>query len=451
MKARAAKPPGPRGKWLVGDIEAYTADRIGWLGRTRDQYGDVVRLSPDTCVVHDPAQAHQVLATTNDTFFLDTALLANRSARDRAMSTLADWMAVRRDIWHGFADQLTSHHLRRFAGLAEADLRKLAGERLDPVATFRDICGRMIVDFCLGGDPADADALGAAAAKANALFTTALAVLGKGESRVRWWPRPEAARATRADQELRDLLQDWVARRAAAPRPSQPRDLLDALLAGPRGSGTDLSRVVSVIRMAMFASHGVPGAAMSWVALRLGHHPDVAARVAAEARELLPADGAVAGKLSDRLSYTAAVVRETLRLHPPQWLLTRTALHDCEVGGYSVREGQEVLICPHLIHRDPRWWADPDEFLPQRWLTHSLPHARHAYLPFGAGTRICPGSGLAMAQLPLLAALLARDHSLRMPDPDVIPPTTNGLLLPDGAIGSWHMLSPDISGEIGAI
>ncbi|MGA8113195.1 MAG: cytochrome P450, partial [Actinocatenispora sp.] len=226
-----------------------------------------------------------------------------------------------------------------------------------------------------------------------------------------------------------------VVRRRTEAYPGDPRDLLDALLAGTRTGESDDAMIVSVLRMAMFASHGVPGTALSWILLRLVAEPETAAAVRREATaELRPG----APESGAALELTTAVIQEVLRLHPPQWLLTRTALRATTLGGYPVRAGQEVLVCPYVLHRDGRFWSEPERFDPSRWLTGERPHARHAYLPFGAGPRICPGSALALRQLSVLTAVLARDFVLRLPALAEVEATCDGLLLPAGVRGGWE-------------
>ncbi len=428
----AGRVPGPRGRWLVGDMENYLADRIGWLQTSRDRYGDLARIAPGTVVTHDPQTAHQVLAETNETYLLETGQLAGRRSRAQAAGRLDRWMAVRRNIWHSFADQLAVSHLSRLTDDAVALLDEHAGSSTDLVDRCRQVSGRLIVDFCLGGDPDQSGLLSAAAARANALFMTALSVLQRGEPRLRWLPRPGAAAAATADQELRDLLSGCVAERRATGFTGAPRDLLDALLAGPKTGDGDDAMIVSVLRMAMFASHGVPGAALSWIALRLAADSGLVAQLRDEAGQLRPD-----APTPPALELTGAVIKEVLRLHPPQWLLTRTVLRSSTLAGYPVRPGHQVLVCPYVMHRDPRFWSDPERFDPTRWLGPQSPHSRYAYLPFGAGPRICPGSALAVRQLSVLTAVLARDYVCPLPDIGEIGMTCDGLLLPDQVRGGW--------------
>jgi cytochrome P450 len=405
--------PGPRGKPLVGDILAYESDRVGWLARNRDRYGDVVRLSPKMVAVHRPELAHRVLAATNDEYTID-ALLKSTAREWRALQAyLAEWMQVRREVWKSVSERLTQVHLERFTDRLAADLATHSGRRIDVLATCRRMLGRAIVDFCVGGEP-DRSTLDDLYESADALFRTALTALVGGEGRAWWTRRPSARAAVRANRLLLRKLAEFVARRQATRRPDEPRDLLDALL----GPTVDAAHVVSVLRTVMFASHGVPGTALAWVALSLTAHPSIA-------REL------------DAPPRTEAFVREVLRLYPPQWLITRTALRDTEIDGHRIPAGTEVLVCPYLLHRDPRWWADPEEFRPSRWQGRDQPHARHAYLPFGAGPRVCPGSHLAMIHLTATTAVLARDYELRLPSWHEMSSTYDGLFAPTELHGGW--------------
>lgn len=137
-------------------------------------------------------------------------------------------------------------------------------------------------------------------------------------------------------------------------------------------------------------------------------------------------------------SRSSAVVKETLRLHPPQWLLARTAMQATQLGGFDVAPETTVLTCPYLLHRDERWWERLEEFAPERWLSTTRPHAPRAYLPFGAGPRFCPGSLLGSVQLVTLAALVARDYRLELPRLADVETAADSLLTPARLTGTWR-------------
>ena len=111
----------------------------------------------------------------------------------------------------------------------------------------------------------------------------------------------------------------------------------------------------------------------------------------------------------------STVVTETLRLYPTVWLLGREAIEPCEVGGYPVPVGTTVYMSQWVIHRDPRFFDDPEAYRPERWddgLAKRLP--RYAYFPFGGGPRICIGNGFAMMESVLLLATIAQRFRLAL-------------------------------------
>jgi cytochrome P450 len=120
-----------------------------------------------------------------------------------------------------------------------------------------------------------------------------------------------------------------------------------------------------------------------------------------------------------RLRYTRMVVDETMRLYPPVWLISRTAVTDDVIGGYEIPAGAELLMLPYVTHRHPDWWVYPDKFWPEHFLPENcLGRPRGAYLPFGAGPRVCIGSSFAMTEiLFVLVLLLQRFHPELVVDP----------------------------------
>jgi cytochrome P450 len=104
------------------------------------------------------------------------------------------------------------------------------------------------------------------------------------------------------------------------------------------------------------------------------------------------------------------VVKETLRLYPPAWLLARSVEGDDEVGGYRLRRGEHVFISPYLTHRHPEHWPEPDRFIPDRFSAGVRVPGGHrlAYLPFGSGPRICIGNAFAMLELKLVLAMIVQ-------------------------------------------
>jgi cytochrome P450 len=104
-----------------------------------------------------------------------------------------------------------------------------------------------------------------------------------------------------------------------------------------------------------------------------------------------------------------------MRLYPPVWALTRTPLKDFEIAGYRVPAGSPVLMSQWVTHRDPRYYDEPERFLPDRWLDQRYKTApRFTYFPFGGGPRVCIGSSFATTEAALVLATIAQQFQLRL-------------------------------------
>src|SRR5258708_33921448 len=109
------------------------------------------------------------------------------------------------------------------------------------------------------------------------------------------------------------------------------------------------------------------------------------------------------------------VVREAMRLCPPAWLLLRERMQGVEIGGYTLPKGSIVWISPYLMHRDPRYFDEPETFLPERWagnLEKQIP--RYAYFPFGGGPHVCTGQALATLEANILLATILQRCTLTL-------------------------------------
>jgi cytochrome P450 len=108
-----------------------------------------------------------------------------------------------------------------------------------------------------------------------------------------------------------------------------------------------------------------------------------------------------------------AVVKETLRLYPPAWIIGREVVEPFEIGGYPLSPGAAVVMSAYTVQRDPRFFDEPSRFRPARWLepdTQALP--RFAYFPFGGGPRVCIGNHFAMMEAQLVLATLLQHVAL---------------------------------------
>jgi cytochrome P450 len=254
-----------------------------------------------------------------------------------------------------------------------------------------------------------------------------------------WVPTPGNLRYRRGIRLLERLVSRILQERRAAP--GDRGDLLSMLMSERDDEGNAMSdaQVRDELVTLFLAGHETTAIALSWTWYLLAHHPLVKDRLVKELFEELDRRPATVSDLP-RLPFADAVVKEAIRLYPPAYVLGREALADCEIGGYPIPAGATVFMSPWVMHRDPRWFASPEKFLPERWLdglAARLP--RFAYMPFGGGPRVCIGDRFAMMEAVLVLATVARRYRLeRISDAEVVPFPSITLRPEDGV---WMKLS----------
>ncbi|MEZ4251820.1 MAG: cytochrome P450 [Polyangiales bacterium] len=269
------------------------------------------------------------------------------------------------------------------------------------------IIGRTIASVDLDG--AEAGALGQAIdgvlGFANDYFSQIVKV-------PTWVPMPSHLRFKRDLGRLDDLVARLVSEHRRHEGP--PRDLLDALVAANEGEGGMSDRQLrdEVLTLVM-AGHETTANALTWTFHLLSKHPEVLRKVEAEVdREV--GDGPLDAATLGRLTYVEQVVKEAMRLYPPAWIIERDALEDDVLpSGAKLPKGQTVAVCTYALHRNPRLWESPEGFDPDRFSPErSAGRSKFAYLPFGAGPRVCLGGHFALLEAKLLVAAVARRHRL---------------------------------------
>lgn len=236
----------------------------------------------------------------------------------------------------------------------------------------------------------------------------------------RWMPVIRFGKARRAVQLLQKTTEQIVAARRAEQR--ERDDLLDMLLRTHDEDGSRLTdaQVCGQVLALLFAGHETTANTLAWALYLLAKHPQVLAKLRAEV-ETVCGDRLPSMADLPRLKYTDMVFKEVLRLHPPAWYAERVPLEDFPLGEYVVPRGTPTSFCAYALQRDPRYFEQPDTFLPERFAPENQHMInRHAYLPFGLGAHQCIGNQFAMIEGQLVLATLVTRVELRLPD-DYVP------------------------------
>lgn len=425
--------PGPPMRAVPGLLRKLWFDRLAMLTDAAREYGDVVKfaMGPKTLYFFNhPDHAKHVLADNAANYHKGIGLHeARRLLLGDGLLTSEDevWKhqrriispAFRRDRLAGFAGVVTD------AGEAlKTRLSTRVGDTVDLSAEMTRLTMAVLGKSLLSADLSPLSMLGPAFEEAQDRAMFEMVSLGAVPL---WLPLPRNLRFRRAKGQLDDAVQVLVAGRAH----SGGRDGTDllSLLAGAYEGERDARKRWRVLRdelvTILLAGHETTASTLSWTWYLLSQHPAAAAAMHAEAVNVL-GDRTPDQEDLARLPFTTTVIQETMRLYPPVWGLTRKSLLADEVGGFQLPAKSDVMISPYTLHRHPGFWPDPDEFRPERFATSAAVTAhRYAYIPFGAGPRVCVGSHLGMMEATLIAAMVARDYRFELapgarPEPEAM-------------------------------
>jgi len=255
-----------------------------------------------------------------------------------------------------------------------------------------------------------------------------------------WVPTRSNRRFGAANRRLRTLLTDVIdgyrsrgVGAGEAEAEESRGDLISILMRArddDTGAGMTNEQLRDEATTLVIAGSETTGNTLAWACYLLAQHPQVQARLQAEA-DLVLAGADADYETVSRLPFTRAVITETLRLYSPVWILPRRALVDVELDGHLLPAGSRMFFSPYALNRDARLHRDPDRFDPDRWGTdYSRSDLRATFFPFGQGIRNCIGEGFAWTEsILLLSAIAARWH-LRLADGAAVHPVVSSTLVP---------------------
>ncbi|HET7473306.1 MAG TPA: cytochrome P450 [Candidatus Limnocylindrales bacterium] len=413
---------GPRGDLLTGQMREYGRDPLATMRRWRDDHGDLVPIR------FGPFRAHMAFGPAEvEELFIERAADYRKSIGTRMLIPLLGhglltaegeaWRTQRRlaaPAFHreriaGYAETMT-----RYAAEATDDLRD--GQPVDvhramTALTLR-IVARVLFDADVTARIEDVARLGTEVQDFYYDRFASLRFLVPT-----WLPTPGNLRLRRAIRRLDEIVYGILdERRGGADR----GDLL-SILRDARDGDRPLSdrQVRDEVMTLLLAGHETTALALTWAWLLLDRSPAARERLEGELDTVL--DGRLP-TVDDvgRLPFTGAVVNEVLRLYPAAYVTGREALRETSLGGVRLPKRHVVLTAMAVIHRDPRFFPDPDAFRPERWLDgleRRLP--RGAFIPFGLGGRKCIGASFAMLEATLVLATIARRVRLEVAPGDV--------------------------------
>ncbi len=403
---------GPGGLIGVRNLLRFTTLQLRWLRQMADEHGDVVpvkMLGQQWFIVSHPDDIERMLVKDARVMKRDSGIeIVRRVLGNGLLTSEGDlWKRQRKLMAQAFTPKRIHEYGAAMVRVADVALSRWKnGTTINLHREMARVTMEVVADvlFGAGMSAEDVEIVAGAIEIANEFFS------GSPEALLRypkWVPTPRNIRTNRAVKRLDRVVLGIIARhRAGAAR----EDLLGTLLAARDDDGLGMEDVQlrDEVMTLFLAGHETTSLALSHALYLLSKNPDVERRLHDELTRVLggrlpTADDARA------LPFTEWVMKETMRLYPPAWTTGREVIEDYDLHGVRIPAGSQLMFSQWIVHRDARWFPNPEGFDPDRWApARAKDIPRFAYFPFGGGPRVCIGNHFAMLEATLLLALVVQ-------------------------------------------
>ena len=436
LTAPRRKIPGPRGHFLLGSLRERQTDPLKLFETAARTYGPVfkLRFGPiRVLVVNDPEGVRHILHENAKNYIkglgydklaplFGNGLLTSEGEFWRRQRRLAQ-PAFHRQRIEGFTRtmaEVTDQTARQWSETIEKNSKEARPTEILPTEILSEMMqiAYRIVSRTLFTSQIDEDvstvrsALDLLSTEANHRITHPIGLPS-------FLPTLRNRRNHAAVESMNGVIYKIIAQRRAAPE--RHSDLLSMLMDArdeDTGQGMTDSQLRDEIMTLFTAGHETTAMALTWTIYLLSKNPEIESKLLAELDHVL-GDGSRPLSFQDlpQLSYLSWTIQESMRIYPPGWMISRQALGEDVVCGYRIRKNQVVLTPPWLMHRNEKYWPDPEKFDPTRFSPEQeARRPKLAYYPFGAGPRQCIGNTFALTEMHFVLAGLLRRFRFRLLD-----------------------------------
>jgi len=439
---RTDHPPGPRGYPFVGHLPLVARDVLGFFTSCARDHGDIVSLrmgSWPTLLLNHPDHLEYVFVRNHRNFIKNSFFWRHvRAIFGNGLLTSEGelWQQQRRLSAPAFAGARVGGYSGTMLALTQRMLDQWSsGEVRDIHAEMMMLTLRIAAKTLFSAEVEENiveidHAVNEITVEIASRFARPFFIPDAV-------PLPGHIRYRRGVRRIERVVERIIGeRRRAHGEPRGQHDVLSMLMLARDEDGKGMSdrQLRDEVVTLLLAGHETTALALSWTLYLLGQHPEADALAHAELGEILNGRQI---SLEDipRLPFMESIFSESMRLYPPAWSIGREAVSDCEIGGYAVKAGTTIFISPWVLHRDPRYFEEPDSFRPQRWsedFRRSIP--RFAYFPFGGGPRICIGKSFAMQEAMVILTTMLQRFRFEWQSDSQVSPLPSITLRPKGGI-----------------
>ena len=418
---QAATAPGPRGNVLLMPTRSIRKKTHEYLLRLEKEYGDVskIKFGPFTVIyLANPDYIEYVFLNRDIYTKIQEGGMLRILLGNGLLTSEGDfWLKQRRLIQPVFHKQRLDRFIQKISESTDemlADWEKKNGETIDVYNEMNrvtlDIVGKTLFSVNVKSE----------FDKVNSALTKIMTAIRNRSRFMRfplWVPLPSHLRIEHNRKVLDETISEIINQRRNAT--GKFDDLLTMLMevedADTRERMTDKQLRDEVLTI-FIAGHETTANALAFTLYLLAKNPEAKRLLQKEIDEKFNAEKMTFEKLQ-KLEYTTMVIKEAMRLYPPAWMVPREAAKDDVIGGYQIKKGDKVLTSPYAMQRSPRYWKNPDAFMPERFTAENMKDMpRYAYYPFGGGARMCVGNNFAMMEMQIVLAKICAHFDFVLPE-----------------------------------
>ncbi|MGE3799654.1 MAG: cytochrome P450 [Candidatus Kapaibacterium sp.] len=435
VSAESLAPPSPPTRGFLGHYRQITTDPLRFFRESVRTYGDLVYLRVgkiNIYLINDPEDIERMLVTENRNFLKPKLLHLAEETLGRGLLTSEGkfWLRQRRLAAPAFHKKRIEEYGRTMVEKTEKMLDFWNRTRhVDLHATMMALTLEIVTTTLFGTDIDQEEER-----RVGHILEVALDRFMDYQSFAYiffdWLPRPKKLRFQKAKRGLDEIIFEIIKeRRASGITPEDDPTLLGMYLAArdDDGSGMSDEQLRDEAITIFLAGHETTANLLTFAFYLLSRNPKKRELLEEELDRVLGNRNPTVDDLPN-LTFAKQVVKETLRLFPPAWRVGRENIESWKIGKHEIPPKSQIFACQWILHRDPRWFNEPEEFLPERWTEEfeaGLP--RYAYFPFGGGPRLCIGYAFAEMEAALVLSTIARQVRLNYSEesePELYPSIT---------------------------
>ena len=413
--------PGPTRKFIIGNTLEFQKAPLGFCLDIAKKYGEIVqfRVGLDNWYLINNADfVHEITVRRANIFHKPR--LAKRLWKpflgDGILSLDGqEWRHEQKFVKPGF-------HKKRIDAYGEI----MVTHTVDMIEKWTDgLIDNICVDMTaltlriVGKTLFDADVQNDASTIGDAMHTLQECMVEHINNPIpvpKWWPSQTNRRKIHAIESIENIVRRIINERRHEGR--DHGDLLSMMVFTKDETGTQMSdkQLRDETMTLVFAGHETTATALGWMTYIMAKQPEVVKKIRHELSAVV-GDRAITTSDLPALPYLEMVIKESMRFLPSVWAFMREPIEDVQLGQYLIPKGEQILISPYVIQHNPRYFPEPEKFIPERFSKENeknLP--KGAYVPFAAGPRVCLGKAFAMMEARMILGTMVQRVDFRIDD-----------------------------------